>query len=200
MEIRARFSNRSVMGCSLLICGFVVGCLASQWIVISPKVSTQHGYAIEKGDAPASVRAEVLESLREFQAGYSRRDPKQLDDFMQHLFPKDQDTRVIGTDLREWINGYQSIARFIRSDWLDWGNLHLAVDDSVIDSSADVAWLATTGTLVTTRSSRSIRYAAVLTRREGRWLFRQIQFQWDERPVTLSDLTKWDGLSQIHVR
>jgi len=151
MEMRARFHNRIILAFSVFMCGLVVGCLASRWIVVSPKISTQQGYVKEKGDAPAQVRAEVLESLREFQAGYSHRDPKQLDDFMQR-------------------------------------------------SSADVAWLATNGTVVKTRSSRSIRYTAVLTRGEGRWLFRQIQFQWDERPVILSDLTKWSGLSQIHVR
>ena len=200
MEIRARFHNRIILAFSLSMCGLVLGCLASRWIVVSPKISTQQGYVKEKGDAPTQVRAEVLESLREFQAGYSHRDPKQLDDFMQRLFPKNQDTRVIGTDVNEWINGYQSIAGLVRSDWLYWGDLRLAVDDSVISSSADVAWLATTGTVVMTRSSRSIRYTAVVTRGEGRWLFRQIQFQWDERPVILSDLTKWSGLSQIHVR
>jgi hypothetical protein len=200
MEIRARFLNRIVLGFGLLTCGFVVGCLASRWIVVSPKLSTQRGYVKEKGDAPAPVRAEVSESLREFQEGYSRRDPKQLDDFMQRLFPKDQDARIIGTDVTEWQNGYQSIARLIQTDWLDWGDLHLDVDDSVINSLGDVAWLATTGTVVSARSSRSIRYTAVLTRRNGRWLFRQIQFQWDERPLTVSDIIKSNGLSHIHLR
>jgi hypothetical protein len=200
MEIRARFHNRTILAFSLFICGLVVGCLASRWIVVSPKISTQQDYLKEKGDAPAQVRAEVLESLREFQAGYSQRDPKQLDAFMQKLFPKDQDTRVIGTDVNEWENGYQSVARLIHADWIHWGDLHLAVDDSVINSSADVAWLATTGTVVWSRYSRSIRYAAVLTRKDGRWVFRQIQFQWDERPVILSDLTSSEKLSRIHLR
>jgi hypothetical protein len=189
-----------VLGCNLLLSGFVVGCLASRWIIVSPSYSTQQAYMREKGDAPRAVRAEVLESLREFQAGYSQRDPKQLDDFMQKLFPKDQDTRVIGTDVNEWENGYQSVARLIHADWIHWGDLHLSVDDSVVNSSADVAWLATTGTVVWPRYSRSIRYAAVLTRKDGRWVFRQIQFQWDERPVVLSDLTSSEKLSRIHLR
>jgi hypothetical protein len=32
---------------------------------------------------------------------------------------------------------------------------------------------------------RAIRFAAVLTRSDGRWLFRHIQFHWDDSPETL---------------
>jgi hypothetical protein len=200
MQRHGNYRKRIVLGCSLLLSGFVVGCLASRWIIVSPKPSTQRAYVREQGDAPGPVRTEVLESLREFQAGYSPRDPNQLDDFMKRLFPEDQDIRIIGTDVTEWKNGYQSIARLIETDWLDWGDLHLDVDDSIINSLGDVAWLATTGTVVSARSSRSIRYTAVLTRRNGRWIFRQIQFQWDERLLTVSDVVKSNGLSHIHLR
>ena len=200
MEIRGRNRNCVAWGCGLILGAFVIGCMTSRRIVVSPSFSTQQAYLKQKGDAPQPVRADVLEILREFQAGYLRRDPNQLGDFMQRLFPQDQDVRAIGTEVTEWKNGYDSIAQLIKYDWLTWGDLHLDVDDAVIDSTEDVAWLATTGTVVTARSSRSIRYTAVLTRRNERWLFRQIQFQWDERLLTISDILKRNDLSHIHFR
>jgi SnoaL-like domain len=168
--------------------------------MVSAHAEAQQGYLNEKGNASDSVRAEVLTSLREFQDGYSKRDPKQLDVFMQRLFPSDQDTRVIGADANEWRTGYDSIARFIKDDWLEWGDVRLAVDNSVISSSDNVAWLATTGKVVWAHSSRPIRFTAVLTRRNGRWIFRQTQFQWDERPLRFSDLMRKEGWSQLNFR
>jgi hypothetical protein len=119
---------------------------------------------------------------------------------MQRLFPEDHDTRVIGTDAAEWKTGNDSIAQFIKADWLEWGDVHLAVDDSSISSSANVAWLATTGREVSAHSSRAIRFTAVLIRRDGRWLFRQIQFQWDERPLSFSDLVSGNGSAHLKYR
>ena len=138
--------------------------------------------------------------MKDFQAGYSRRDPEQLDDFMRALFPSDESTRVIGSEVNEWKNGSAGVARLIGSDWRTWGDLQLAVEDSVIDSKDNVAWLATTGTVRWPSYDRSLRFAAVLTPREGRWVFRQIIFQWDERPLTLSDLTTKESISRIHLR
>jgi hypothetical protein len=162
--------------------------------------TTQGAYLKEKGDAPDSVRSGVLRSLQAFQDGYRKRDTEQLDAFMQELFPSDQNILVIGTDANEWRWGHDSIAQFIRTDWLNWGELQLAVDGSIINSSGEVAWLATAGKVVMSHSSRPIRFTAVLTRRDGIWLFRQVQFQWDERPLTLSDLTHSDARSQVHIR
>jgi hypothetical protein len=200
MKIRSQGPRLMVLGCSLLLGGFVLGALASRRVVVSPKPNNLQDYLSAKGDAPAPVRAAVLQSLREFQGGYSRRDPAQLSDFMQKLFPQDADTRVIGTEVNEWKNGYQSVARLVLTDWQSWGDLHLAVDDAVVDSSSDVAWLATSGAVIWPRYSRSIRFAAVLTRHEDKWLFRQIVFQWDERPVAFSDLMSREALSHVHLR
>jgi hypothetical protein len=201
--VNIRNSNRHyliVFGCCLLLVGFVVGWRASRRLTVSANTETQQSYLREKGDASSSIRAEVLTSLREFQDGYSKRDPQQLDVFMQRLFPKDQDTRVIGTDANEWRTGYDSIAQFIRDDWLEWEDVQLSLDDSVISSSGDSAWLATTGKIISQHSTRSIRFTAVLTRRDRRWLFRQIQFQWDERLLRFRDLFSREGRSQIKFR
>src|SRR5271156_5714334 len=85
-------------------------------------------YLSRKGDAESQVRAEVLVPLRAFQAGYTKRDPSALPAFMDQLFPKDQDIRVLGTDEGEWIEGYQQVGEFIANDWRYWGDVRLEVE------------------------------------------------------------------------
>ena len=89
---------------------------------------------LEKGDAPAPVRAEVLQALRRFQDGYIRRDPAQLEGFMRGLFPEGAPVVVLGTNSSEWVGGYRAVSRFIRSDWLNWGDVRLKVEDAVVSS------------------------------------------------------------------
>jgi hypothetical protein len=72
--------------------------------------------AVEKGDAPALVRAEVLQALRRFEDGYVRRDPAQLEAFMHGLFPEGDPVLLLGADSGEWVGGYGPISSFIRND------------------------------------------------------------------------------------
>jgi hypothetical protein len=188
-----------VGGC-LLVAGFVAGWKASRGLVVSADSETWQRYLRDKGNAPSSVRAGILESLRKFQKGYSSRDLHQLDAFMEELFSGNQDTRAIGTDFNEWATGYDSVEQFIRTDWRAWGDVQLAVDDSVVSSFGNVAWLATTGKVTFKDSSRAIRFTAVLTMQDSRWLFREVQFQWDDRPVSFSDLTEKRMWSQFSYR
>lgn len=189
-----------LVGCCLLLAGFVVGWKASRLLVVSANSEIHRKYLREKGTASNSVRAAVLDSLWEFQKGYSSRDPNHLDEFMEELFSRNQDTRAIGTDFNEWATGYESVAQFIRTDWRAWGEVRLAVDDCVVSSSGDVAWLATTGTVSFTASSRPIRFTAVLNFQDSRWLFREIHFQWDDRPFSFTDLTGRTIWSQLRFR
>ncbi len=148
-------------------------------------------YLGRKGDAQEPVRGEVLVPLRAFQAGYTKRDPAMIPAFMDELFPKDQDILVLGTDSGEWIEGYQRVGDFIANDWRHWGDVQLEVDNAMISAANDVAWVTTIGTVGTPASTkRAIRFAAVLTRSNDRWLFRHIQFQWDDGPESLSELLR----------
>jgi hypothetical protein len=176
-----------ILGISL-VAAFLVGWEASRRFKVRPNPDIQRSYLAERGDASNPLRAEVLASLREFQDSYTKRDPHQLTAFMEDLFSRGQDTRLIGTDADEWRNGYDSVAQFIGDDWREWGNLQLDVNDAAVSSAGDAAWLATTGKVIFHGSPRAIRFTAVLTRRNGRWVFRQIQFQWDERLMRFSDL------------
>ena len=145
-------------------------------------------YDLEKGDAPAPVRAEVLQALRRFQDGYVRRDPVQLESFMRGLFPEGAPVVVLGTNSSEWVSGYRAVSRFIRTDWQDWGDVRLKVEDAIVSSQGDVAWVATVGQVGLGNLFLPIRFTAALTRYSRGWLFRQVQFQRVEHGARLSEL------------
>jgi hypothetical protein len=136
------------------------------------------------------VRAGVLAALTDFQKGYVKRAPKELDAFMNRLFLKDDDILLLGTDAGEWARGYPAVGEFIRTDWLNWGDFRFAVDDSTVWSSGDLAWIASIGTVHERGSDRPLRFSAILTRHGNRWLFRQVHFQWDDRDPSPADLLR----------
>ena len=172
----------------LFAAAFVLGFVAHSHLKAVPAPEIRQSYLLRKGDATAAVRAGVLETLRSFQEGYSRRNPRELDAFMRRHFSESEDVLLLGTDSAEWIRGYPAIGNFIRNDWQRWGNFHFAVEDSVIWCSGNVAWIASVGSVRGPRSDRPVRFSAILTKTEDRWLFRQVHFQWDERDPSPSDL------------
>jgi hypothetical protein len=182
---RSRVFVSALIGIGLTTGGFLAGWhLSRRPIGLGSPVH----YLGDKGDAQEPVRAAVLVSLRAFQSGYTKRDPAIISAFMEQLFPKDQDILVLGTDSGEWIEGYQRVGDFIANDWRYWGDVRLDVDNAMVSADNDVAWLTAIGTVGSGSSPpRLIRFAAVLTRSDGRWLFRHIQFQWDDIPETLAE-------------
>ena len=140
------------------------------------------------GDAPPAVQAEVRVALREFQDGYIQRDPRNLDAFMGRLFDKNDDILILGTDRAEWVRGYANAGAFIQRYWQGWGDFRFSVDDAVICASGDVAWVVSFGTVRTKGTSYPIRLSAILTRHGHRWLFRQLQFQWERKPLSPASL------------
>ena len=168
--------------------GFTFGFVSSQHLRNASSNELRQQYLLPAGDAPPSVRAGVLDALRDFQEGYVKRDPKNLNAFMNRLFPKDDDILFLGTDGGDWARGYPAVAESMRTDWLTWGDFRFAVDDSIIWSSGDVAWIVSVGVLHTQGSDRPVRYSAILTRNGNSWLFRQVHFQWDDRDPGLRDL------------
>lgn len=179
-----------VSGCILLLVGFLGGFASSRHLKTVASDEVRRAYLVNKGDAPAAVRMEVLSALRTFQEGYARRDLAQLDTFMQRLFPESNEVLLLGTDATEWARGYRAIREFVGADWTYWGDLRFAVDDSVIRTSGDVAWVASAGTVRFSRLERPVRFSAVLTRVRSGWLFRQVHFQWDEKDASMRDLLR----------
>ncbi len=94
---------------------------------------------------------EVRTVLQEFQDGYTKRDLKALDAFME-LFSADEGLEVIGTSglgvgREEWCLGRSALRRLVENDWQYWGNLVLDVKNARIHVQGDTAWLATDGTV-----------------------------------------------------
>jgi ketosteroid isomerase-like protein len=182
--VRLRLDRKGV--CSALAAvllvfgGFASGFVACLHLKIAASSDTRQQYLQQAGDALPPVRAGVLTALRAFQDGYIKRDPKDLDSFMSRLFRQSDDVLILGTDAGEWVRGYPAAARFIRTDWLAWGDFRFAVDDSVIWSSGDVAWVASIGAVHSKGGDRPLRFTAVLTRDGDHWLFREVNFQWDD--------------------
>jgi hypothetical protein len=171
-----------------VLCGFALffGFLLRRSAVAQPDFHAQ--VLRQRGNAPPAVQAGVLAALRDFQDGYVHRDPRILDAFMGRLFEKNDDVLILGTGRSEWSRGYGAATEFIRRDWTMWGDFRFAVDDSIVSSYGDVAWVATIGTVHFRRSDRQVRFSAVLTRHGDKWLFRQMQFQYEDRPVTAANL------------
>ena len=142
----------------------------------------------QPGDAPPAVKAGVQAALRDFQDGYIHRDPKNLDAFMDRLFEKNDDLLILGTGRLEWSRGFPAAVDFVRNDWASWGDFRFNVDDAIVSSHGDVAWVATVGTVQFRRSNQQVRLSAVLTRHGNKWLFQQMQFQYEDRPVTPASL------------
>lgn len=174
----------------LLVGGFAFGFLACLHLKSASPQAIRDRQLRTAGDAPPAIRAEVLASLRDFQEGYVKRDPRRLDSFMNQLFPKDNDVLILGTQggAPEWVRGYSAAAEFIRKDWQNWGDLRFNVEDSVIWASGDVAWVASVGGVRSNGVERPVRFTAILTRVGDRWLFRQLQFQWDDNEPGATDL------------
>jgi hypothetical protein len=173
----------------LISSGFLTGWLASRHLVVFPTSQTQESLERPHGGAPELVRRAVIEVLREFQDGYTRRDVNTLQAFMRRIIPASKHCLVMGTEPGEWVRSYEQIEKFIRNDWQNWGDVRLNVDAAEISCAGDVAWLATPGTVTRHGSPRTIRFTATVVREDGRWVFRQIQFQWEEhRAASFRDL------------
>ncbi len=137
--------------------------------------------APEWGNATPEVRAAVLNQLARFQEGYTRRDVKQLDTYMDRLFSHDRPI-VLGTMPGEIYVGYSQTAKLVREDWESWGDCRFRLDQTQISAVGNVAWFATVG-LVKFDLSRvlvlPLRLTGVMVNENGVWKIRQAQFQFD---------------------
>jgi hypothetical protein len=137
--------------------------------------------AFSKGNAPDSIRKEIIAQLKKFQEGYSKRDVNQTEPFMESLY-SDNNTLILGTMPGEIFAGYNDAARLVKSDWESWGDCRFAIDSASISSSGDVAWFSTRGYVKFDLSGLLVlplRLTGVMVKEEGVWKFQQQQFQFD---------------------
>jgi hypothetical protein len=134
-----------------------------------------------KGNAPDSIRNEILIQLHKFQDGYSKREVKQVEPFMHALYSK-KNILVIGTMPREIFIGYDWATELVKSDWESWGDCRFAVDSANISSNGNTAWFALRGYVKFDLSSLLViplRLTGVMVKEDGTWKFQQQQFQFD---------------------
>ena len=174
----------------LLSGGFATGFISSLHLRSSPSNEARKPFLQDAGNAPPAVRSGVLNALRAFQVGYINRDPKDLDSFMSHLFVKNNDVLIFGTDSGEWVRGYPAAVEFVRNDWQRWGDFRLTADDPIICTSGDVAWMTSFGEVRFKGWERPVRFSALLTRQGNDWLFQEVHFQWDDRGPGAADLLR----------
>ena len=187
MSLR-RFARPRLGGLTLaaiaIAFGFCSGWEASRKLTTEPTLGALVRTTLTNpGDAPPTVRAGVRATLDILQMAYLRRDPAALPNLMRRCFDPDLSVLMMGTDPIEWVNGYAQAGNFIAHDLRGWGGVHLDVADAQVSASGATAWLATVGTVRFGSTLRPIRFTAVLTFKGDHWVFRQIQYQYDERPL-----------------
>jgi uncharacterized membrane protein len=137
--------------------------------------------AFSKGNAPDSIRKEVLVQLHKFQDGYSKRDTSQVESFMQSLYSNDN-ILILGTMPGEIFSGYKSATGLVKTDWESWGDCRFAMDSANISSKGNVAWFSVRGSVKFDLSSLlaiPLRLTGVMVKEDGAWKFQQQQFQFD---------------------
>ncbi len=98
-----------------------------------------------------SSSSEVRTVLQMFQDGYTKREIKDLDEFME-LFVQNDQLEIVGTSAiapsnEEWCKGVSATRSLIAADWESWGDLALDVAAARIQVNGEVAYLATSGTV-----------------------------------------------------
>jgi hypothetical protein len=144
------------------------------------------------GDAPADVRSGVQATLNTLEQAYLRRDPSQIDALMNAAFAPNADVITLGAEglPYEWVRGPAEVRSFIQRDWQVWGLFRFDPTKAIVWSSGNVAWVATLGEVEFQGGSRQIRFTAVLEKRGDKWVFRQMQFQWNDGAATAGDLVR----------
>jgi hypothetical protein len=149
---------------------------ADEKMILSPAKSF-----FSKGNAPDSTRVEIIEQLNKFQDGYSKRDPKNIDTFMQSLYSR-ENILILGTMPGEIYSGYEKATRLVKSDWDSWGDCKFEIDSANISSSGNTAWFSTRGYVEFDLSSLLViplRLTGIMVKEDQEWKFQQQQFQFD---------------------
>jgi hypothetical protein len=149
---------------------------ADEATILSPATA-----AYSKGNAPDSIRKEIIGQLNKFQNGYTNRDTSQVGTFMESLYSR-ENVLILGTSPGEVFRGYDRAARLVRADWESWGDCRFMIDSANISAAGDVAWFATKGFVEFDLSKLLVlplRLTGVMVKEDQEWKFLQQQFQFD---------------------
>jgi hypothetical protein len=138
-------------------------------------------YVFAKGNADQEVRKQIEQKLHQFQQGYEARDTSVLAFFMDELFSQ-ENILILGTMPHEIYSGYDEATDLVRSDWMQWGDVRLLVQNANISAHGNVAWVSTIGSVQFDLSrflELPLRISGVLVQEDFGWKFQQVQFQFD---------------------
>ena len=93
------------------------------------------------------IQTAIRNTLKRFQDGYSKRALSSLPNFIDELISEESDSLVVGTGDGEWCMGKEEIKELLQIDWEYWGDFILDIDDAIISSYGDVAWVTTNAVL-----------------------------------------------------
>jgi hypothetical protein len=119
---------------------------------------------------------------------------------MRRCFDPNLSILVIGTDPAEWVDGYAGAEHFIAHDWSSWGDARLDLSDAEISSADNTAWVATIGVVNLSGTKHTFRFTAVLSQNSDHWVLREMQYQYNERPLQVANLLSPLTLAQVHTR
>ena len=124
---------------------------------------------------------EIIDLLNKFQDGYSKRDLKNIDTFMQSLYSR-ENILILGTMPGEIYSGHEKATRLVKSDWDSWGDCKFEIDSANISSSGNTAWFSTKGYVKFDLSNLLViplRLTGIMVKEDHEWKFQQQQFQFD---------------------
>ena len=176
MKDIVRISLRIILLIIILILVTRIFKRADEDLILSPVASV-----FSKGNAPDNTRNEIIDQLRKFQVGYSKRDIGQVDAFMQSLYSM-ENILILGTMPGEIYSGYERATSLVKSDWESWGDCKFSIDSANISSSGNTAWFSARGYVKFDLSRLLVlplRFTGVMVKEDQIWKFRQQQFQFD---------------------
>ena len=146
-------------------------------------LSLHDSFIFSKGNAPDSIRAEIIDQLDKFQEGYTKRDTSLIKSFMKQLFTE-ENALILGVMPNEIVIGQKGVKRLLFGDWNRgrWGDCTFLINNSNISCIGDVAWISTIGYVKMDLSSYLVlplRLTGVMVKEKGYWKFQQLQFQFN---------------------
>lgn len=127
----------------------------TQYINKSVEIPLEKHNLVEKSNKEVLDIMEVLHKLKD---GYRKRDIEKVEDFVEELFIRGDETCILGTGTGELFLGIEQVKELLKSDWQYWGDVNIDLENIYIDKKDDVAWFATTGTLKNTFEDTNERY------------------------------------------
>lgn len=104
------------------------------------------------------LHKEIINIIRKFQEGYTNRNIKKIDDFMEELFIEGESTYAIGTGTTEVFLGRDKVKELIESDWKYWGDVDIDYKNAHVSIENSTAWFYANCSVVDTFEDSKERY------------------------------------------